>query len=251
MQRGLVLSIVGAVILAAVATSPAAGRPQGTSGAQVPADEWRPMFDGKSLAGWKESPFVARGKVSVESGQIILGNGYLTGVTWTREFPTANYEIRYQAARLQGNDFFGAVTFPMHDSFCTFINGGWGGMVVGLSSLDLMDASENDTMVLQPFTSGQWYTFRVRVTDDTIEVWIDDVQVIAVNVQGREVGLRPGEIENSKPLGFASYRTVGALRNIEYRILPPQSATAGVADKVTDARRAYDDRDNQQQEEKR
>jgi len=72
-----------------------------------------------------------------------------------------------------------------------------------------------------------------------------------VNVQGREVGLRPGEIENSKPLGFASYRTVGALRNIEYRILPPQSATAGVADKVADARRAYDDRDNQQQEEKR
>jgi len=219
MPRGLVLAIVGAVALAATATSPADGRSQGTSVAPAPASEWRPMFDGKSLAGWKESPFVARGKVSVEKGQIILGNGYMTGVTWTKPFPTANYEIRYQASRIQGNDFFGAVTFPVHDSFCTFVNGGWGGMVVGLSSLDLMDASENDTMVLMSFTSGRWYSFRVRVTDDTIEVWIDDERVIFVSVRGREVGLRPGEIEHSKPLGFASYRTVAALRNIEYRVL--------------------------------
>jgi hypothetical protein len=93
---------------------------------------------------------------------------------------------------------------------------------------DLMDASENDTMVLMSFTSGRWYSFRVRVADDTIEVWIDDERVISVSVRGREVGLRPGEIEHSKPLGFASYRTVGALRNIEYRILPLRSDTAHV-----------------------
>jgi len=228
MLRGLVLSIVGAVALATTSASPADSRSQGTSGAPAPAGEWRPMFDGTSLAGWKESPFVARGKVSVEKGQIILGNGYITGVTWTKEFPTANYEIRYQAARIQGDDFFGALTFPVHDSFCTFVNGGWGGMVVGLSSLDRMDASENDTTVSMPFTSGQWYSFRVRVTDDTIEVWIDDVRVISVSLRGREVGLRPGEIENSKPLGFASYGTVGALRNIEYRMLPLRFDTAHV-----------------------
>jgi hypothetical protein len=251
MQGRHVRAIVGAVVLAATATSPAYSHPQGTTGAPAPAREWRPMFDGKSLAGWKESPFVARGKVSVDAGQIILGNGYMTGVSWTMEFPTSNYEIRYQAARIQGNDFFGALTFPVHGAFCTFVNGGWGGMVVGLSSLDLMDASENDTMVLMPFTSGQWYGFRIRVTDDTIAVWIDDVQVISVNVQGREVGLRPGEIEHSRPLGFASYRTVGALRNIEYRILAPGSAAAGVPDWTAEARRAHESRDHHREVEQR
>ncbi len=94
-------------------------------------------------------------------------------------------------------------------------------MIVGLSSLDLMDASENETRVFMTFNQGQWYSFRVRVTDYMIEVWVDEEQVISVDYYGREVGLRPGEIENSKPMGFASYRTVGALRNIQYRLLPP------------------------------
>jgi hypothetical protein len=188
---------------------------------QPPFGEWRQMFDGKTLDGWNESPFVARGKVTIDNGTILLGNGYMTGVTWAKDFPTSNYEIRYEAARIEGNDFFGAVTFPVHKSFCTFVNGGWGGMVVGLSSLDAMDASENETMVLMNFKRGQWYSFRVRVTETTIEAWIDDEPVVSVNFYGREVGLRPGEIENSKPMGFASYRTIGALRKIEYRLLPP------------------------------
>lgn len=186
---------------------------------QARAGDWHPLFDGKTLEGWKETPFPGRGKVSVENGTVVLGTGYMTGINWTKDFPKANYEIRYEAARMQGNDFFGAITFPVHDTFCTWVSGGWGGMLVGLSSLDLMDASENETTVLMPFTQGQWYSFRLRVTDDTIEAWINEEQVITVNFSGREVGLRPGEIERSKPLGFASYSTIGALRKIEYRLL--------------------------------
>jgi hypothetical protein len=226
-----VLSIVGAVALA-LGLFPAQDRPLGAPAAQAKATEWHAMFDGTSLTGWKETPFVARGKVTIEKGQVVLGNGYMTGITWTGPFPTANYEIRYQAARVEGNDFFGALTFPVHDSFCTFVNGGWGGMVVGLSSLDSMDASENEASTSMVFKTGQWYAFRVRVTDATIEVWIDEEQVIAVNFRGREVGLRPGEIENSRPLGFASYRTIGALRNIEYRLLNADRADADVASVV-------------------
>jgi len=109
----------------------------------------------------------------------------------------------------------------VHDSYCTFINGGWGGSVVGLSSLDSMDASENDTSLVMPFTNGRWYAFRVRVTDWSIEAWIDDERVIAVDVRGRRIGLRPGDIEYSVPLGIASYESVAAIRNIEYRRIDP------------------------------
>jgi hypothetical protein len=212
---------LGAALCVAIGLSMAQDAAPAKTPQQTTAGEWRPLFDGKTLDGWKETPFVARGKVSVEQGTVVLGSGYMTGITWTKDFPTANYEVRYEAARIQGSDFFGAVTFPVHKSFCTFVNGGWGGMIVGLSSLDLMDASENETRVFMTFNQGQWYSFRVRVTDRTIEAWIDEELVISVDFYGREVGLRPGEIENSKPLGFASYRTVGALRRIEYRLLPP------------------------------
>ena len=56
----------------------------------------------------------------------------MTGVTWTGSFPRSDYEIRFEAARLAGNDFFATVTFPVQNSFCSLVTGGWGGDIVGL-----------------------------------------------------------------------------------------------------------------------
>jgi hypothetical protein len=42
-----------------------------------------------------------------------------------------------------------------------------------------------------------------------------------VPLAGRTVGLRWGEIDKSTPFGIATYSTAGALRKIEYRLLPP------------------------------
>ena len=189
--------------------------------AKPKAGEWQSMFDGKTLAGWKETPFAAHGKVNIQDGTLVLGKGAMTGVNWVNWFPRLNYEVRFLAARIDGYDFFAGLTFPVGDAFLTWINGGWGGSVVGLSSLDDQDASENDTSSTVDFKNGQWYRFRLRVTDETVEAWIDDKQVIGVELAGRTLSLRPGDIERSAPFGFATYSTVGGLRNIEYRILPP------------------------------
>ena len=186
--------------------------------------EWKPMFDGTSLKGWRETPFTGRGKVQVENGTIVLGKGYLTGITWTGEFPKFNYEVRMDAMRVSDYDFFAGITFPVHDSFCSWINGGWGGMVVGLSSIDDMDASENDTSIRRDFQSGRWYALRLRVTEGRIQAWIDGEVVIDAYIGGRNVGLRPGEIELSAPFGIASYSTVAKLRKIEYRQIPSGEA---------------------------
>ena len=189
--------------------------------AAAAAAQWRPMFDGKTLQGWKETPFNGRGAVKIEDGAIILtpGAGSMTGITWTGPFPKANYEIRLEAARLQGNDFFAGITFPVFDTFCSWINGGWNGRVVGLSSLDGYDASENETSTRFDFEKGRWYKLRLRVTDEEIAAWIDDKMVIDFAVGSREIALRFGEIEASKPLGIAAYRTQAGLRKIEYRVL--------------------------------
>jgi hypothetical protein len=128
--------------------------------------------------------------------------------------------------RVDGHDFFAGITFPVYDSFCSWINGGWGGMVVGLSNLDDMDASENDVSIRRSFESGRWYRLRLRVTEDRIQAWIDDEVVIDAYFATRVVGLRPGEIELSKPFGIASYSTTARLRKLEYRLLAPGEATA-------------------------
>ena len=179
------------------------------------AAEWQP------LEGWRETPFTGRGEVRIEKGTVVLGRGKpMTGVNWTGSFPKSNYEVRLEAARLEGNDFFASMTFPVGDSFCTWVIGGWGGDIVGLSSIDGWDASDNETRSYFTFENGRWYALRLQVTKDRIQAWIDDRRVIDVSIAGRSVGLRHGEIRLSAPFGFASYGTKGALRKIEYRLLP-------------------------------
>lgn len=179
------------------------------------------LFDGKSLAGWKETPFSRHGAARVEDGAILLTAGSpLTGITWTRDFPRTAYEVRFEAARMKGGDFFASLTFPVGDSHCTFVTGGWGGDIIGLSSIDGWDASDNETRAYFTFETGRWYAFRLQVTEDRIRAWIDEKMVVDVEIGGRTVGLRYGEIQLSAPFGFASYGTTGALRKIEMKRLP-------------------------------
>jgi hypothetical protein len=186
------------------------------------AAEWRSLFDGKSLAGWRESDFFGARKVTIEKGVITIGSGVLTGINWAASslpFPTSNYEVHIDAARVSGTDFFAGITFPVRDSFCTWINGGWGGDVVGLSSIDGADASMNETTFTRKFEPGRWYSLRLRVTDATISAWIDDELVIEVTIGKKWIALREGDIDQSIPFGIATYSTVAAVRKIEWRPL--------------------------------
>jgi hypothetical protein len=176
------------------------------------------LFDGQSLKGWKATSFGGEGRVYVEGGRLILEMGNnLTGITWDGgELPRIDYEISLEAMKVDGNDFFCGLTFPVADSFCSLIVGGWAGSVVGLSSLDGLDASENDTTRSMKFEHGRWYRIRVRVSPKRIEAWIDDDKVVDADTAGRRVGIRP-EMEPSEPLGVATWITTAALRKIEIR----------------------------------
>lgn len=194
--------------------------------AQTKSGEWIPLFDGKSLEGWRETPFKEHGPVRVENGAIVLSAGKpMTGITWAgASLPKSNYELRLQARRIQGGDFFASMTFPVQDSFCTWVTGGWGGDIVGLSSLDGWDASDNETRKYFTFETGRWYALRLEVTDERIMAWIDEKPIIDVVITGRTVSLRPGDTKLTAPLGFMSYGTTGGLRKIEYRLLKPPAA---------------------------
>ncbi len=180
----------------------------------LPAQQWIP------LSGWQETKFTGHGAAKVQDGLIELENGHpMTGVTRPGEFPKTNYEIRYKAMRVKGGDFFASLTFPVGNAFCTFVTGGWGGDIVGLSSIDGWDASENETRTYFQFETGRWYQFRIAVTPARIQVWIDDKLIVNAPIAGREISLRRGEMHLSTPIGLASYNTAGSIRNIEYRPL--------------------------------
>jgi hypothetical protein len=215
----VLLPLVTALCTLLVLVNPLVSAAQAQSG-QTSAPGWQPLFDGKTLADWEATKFVAEGPVRVEDGRIILEPGRnITGINWTGSaLPTTNYELALQAMRVEGSDFFAGITFPVDESFCSLILGGWGGSVVGLSSINGMDASENDTSQSVEFENGRWYAVRIRVTPAKIEAWLDDRQIITQELKEHKIDTRL-EMELSKPLGIASYKTRAALRDIRLKRL--------------------------------
>jgi hypothetical protein len=196
----------------------AAAKPEqpSTAKAQSTADEkWEVLFDGKSLAGWKRTEFGGGGDASVEGGVFVVDQGEeLSGVNWTRAFPKMNYEVELEAQRRTGLDFFCALTFPVNERFVTFVVGGWGGSTVGISSVNRKDASQNETSTIRHFKDNRWYKIRVKVEQESIQAWIDEERVVDLDIRGKELDLRTGEIDLSVPLGIATFRTTAAFKDV-------------------------------------
>lgn len=230
LSRGALTALGASLLVAGALAAPRLGSGQaprpGSEQAAAPqtakpADEgWQPLFDGKTLTNWQPSKFNEEDAVKVEDGRIVLDTGKsMTGITWSgAALPTTNYEIVLQAMRVEGRDFFAGVTFPVDESFCSLILGGWGGSVIGLSNINGQDASENDTSQSMEFQNGRWYSVRIRVTPAKIEAWLDDRQIITQVLKGNRIDIR-FEMDLAKPLGVASWKTKAAVRDLRLRRL--------------------------------
>lgn len=172
------------------------------------------LFDGKSLGQWESTDFGGQGQVFVFDSAIYMAMGNsATGITWKGPLIRMNYELTLEAMRDDGFDFFCGLTFPVGENHCSLILGGWGGSLVGLSSIDGYDASNNETTQIISFENFIWYHVRLRVTSDRIIVWLDDEEIINIVTAGRKVSTRP-EVDLSRPLGITTWNTIGAVRNI-------------------------------------
>jgi hypothetical protein len=190
--------------------------------ASTPVNEddkgWMPLLEKSSMEGWERTNFGGEGKVDFnDQGELVFEVGEpMTGITYKKDFPKENFEIRWEANRLSGSDFLAGLTFPVGEEHCSFICGGWGGGLIGISSIDGNDASENQTTQFQNLENKQWYKFVVRVDAEEIRVKMDDKEIIKIPRKGKSFSVR-GEVRASRPLGYAVFRSQVAVRNFEYR----------------------------------
>lgn len=168
---------------------------------------------------WRMTDYTGTGEVHAADGVATIGQGNdMSGIVWTGDLIRMNYEITLDAMRTEGEDFFCGLTFPYGDDPCSLICGGWGGTLVGLSSLDYYDAYNNETARFREFENDRWYAIRLRATPSRIEAWIDEEQMVNVETKGRTIGIR-WEMEKIVPLGIATWRTTGAVRDIKIRAI--------------------------------
>jgi hypothetical protein len=192
--------------------------------AAKPAAAEKSLFDGKTLIGWKDSGFAGAGEVTVEpnfkgQGPVIRidAGQSLSGLTFTNAVPKTNFEITLEALKVQGNDFFIGLTFPVGEAHATLVLGGWGGATTGISSIDGLDASENDTTKFLGYEKDKWFRIRMKVTPAKLETWINDEKVVDQDLKDRRISMRFGEIESSVPLGIATYQTTTVVRSVQIK----------------------------------
>ena len=177
------------------------------------------LFDGVSLDHWQVIDYEGHGAISIADSCIIIGKGeFISGIRWTEYFPKTNYEVTLYAKRVDGNDFFCGMTFPVKESFLTLVLGGWGGSLCGLSCIDGYDAANNFTGKIFYFGTGAWWPVRLRVTDKKIEAWVEQDKIVDFTIGNSSLSLRL-EVESSVPFGITTYKTTGALRDIKLQMI--------------------------------
>ncbi|MFK8112807.1 MAG: hypothetical protein AB8B91_11425 [Rubripirellula sp.] len=183
--------------------------------------------DWKALNGkWKVSQFGGDGPVEIKEDLIKMELGDpLTGVRWEGDVLRENYELTLETQRTDGFDFFCGLTFPVGEDNVTFILGGWGGGVVGISNVDGHDASENDTTFFRNFDNDTWYKVRVRVDPHFIRCWIDEKNAVEQERKGHKFDIRY-EMDQSVPLGVAAFQCDSEIRNVRLRKLTKKELAA-------------------------
>jgi len=178
------------------------------------------------LGDWDTIDFAGGGESSVSGHTLKIDRGEgLSGIYWDgAELPVNNYELRMQARRIAGIDFFCAPVFPVNDSHCCFIAAGWAGATVGLSNIDNKDASSNETTMLMSFDDNRWYDIRIRVLPDRIIAWIDNDCVVYQKIVGRKISLR-GDTELCTPLGICTFQSQAEIRKLTLQRIGKPSKT--------------------------
>jgi hypothetical protein len=185
--------------------------------ASVPASEptWQPLADYWEHAMGGEFTRLEPGILRIQWGES------LSAIRWSGNPVTLPFEVEWEARRLDGSDFFSGLTFPARESgeALTWVVGGWGGALVGISSIDGKDAAANETTRHQAFEKGRWYRLRLRREGERLTAWIDGEPVIDLDTSGRELGLRAGPIDCCAPFGLATWQTTGEFRGLRWRDL--------------------------------
>jgi hypothetical protein len=210
-------SILAALLVLGTAFATAEDKPAAATPA---APKEFVLFNGKSLDDWESVDVGGSGVVELEGGLMIINQGEnVSGAIYKKAatLPTTNYEITLEAKRIQGVDFFVGLTFPVGDvKHCaTLICGGWGGSVTGISCIDGMDASDNNTSTYQRYKDDEWYAIKLRVTPKNISAWLGDKQIVDEDIEGKKISVRAGPIESYLPLSLTTFNTMAAIRNIK------------------------------------
>lgn len=178
-----------------------------------------PMIDLLRAAQAESCVFGGDGEIIWEEGALELDPGSpLTGLRWPGFAPGPAYEVEVWFRRIAGVDFPLCLTFPVGDSHCSLVLGGWGGTVCGLSNIDGADADNNASRQLRHLPDRALQKLRLRVDPEEIRAVLNGELLVAQPRAGHRFSLRP-EVDPCRPFGVASFNTTSRIERLRWRPL--------------------------------
>lgn len=174
------------------------------------------------LPNWKIIGFGGEGEIFFKDGVLNLDRGQpMTGLVYTGDTTEIfgkdleGYVIECQARRVDGLDMFLGLTFPVGKAgHVSLVLGGWSGAITGLSNLDGLNASENETTQYKALKDGQWYTVKLSVSAQKIECWLDGEKIVDVTRSDYSEYTTHSAVVDTVPFGLFTYDTWGAIRGL-------------------------------------
>ena len=171
---------------------------------------------------FESTKYLKAGAVKFEDGIMTIAAGEpFSGAALTDPVYSDYYELSLEARRTAGSDIFCGIYFPVGDSHCSVVLGGWGNSLSGLSMLDGLSAAENETAYPQSFGNDKWVKVQLKVLPESLTLMADGETVIHLDREGRELTPYLG-LEMFHPLGFFTYESAAEIRNARITRLPPQ-----------------------------
>ncbi len=188
------------------------------------ADEWQPLFDGKTFAGWEGNQDAFR----IEDGAIV--GGQLTDPVPRNEFLCTqkvyqDFELRLQV-KVRGEGANAGIQFrtrriPQHHEVSGYqadVGKGWWGKLYDESRRKRVlagpDASLDLKKIVRP---NDWNEYRIRCEGDRIQLWLNGVQTVDYQEPEADIprdGVIALQIHGGPP-------TEAWYRNIQLRLLAP------------------------------
>ncbi|MCX4820450.1 ThuA domain-containing protein [Streptomyces sp. NBC_01142] len=184
----------------------------------TPATGYRPLFNGKTLDGWKQA---GPGKFAVVDGELRTEGGM--GMLWYQAKELKSYSVKLDW-KMAGDDNSGVfVGFPASDDPWSAVNNGYEvqidatdaadrttGAVYGFKSADLKARDR----VLRP--PGQWNSYEIRVQGERLQLFLNGAKINDFTNTDPARSLKDGHIglQNHGADDQVSFR------NIQLRVLP-------------------------------
>ena len=144
--------------------------------------------------------------------------------------PPNEYDLRFEFARVSGNDGIDTILSFEGRQFC-WTMGGWGNTINGFSEVFGQPADANPTTVRgQGLKNNRRYTCLIKVRNDKVQAYLDDQRVSEWGTDFDDLGMSSRRLHRNDSIGISTWESSYAIYSAQIVEIAGAGRKVGSAD---------------------